>query len=46
MFGQLAPMGTGTFDILLDLKQNEKQVYIPDNEIHLDIRDNVHIIVE
>jgi hypothetical protein len=39
-------MGTGAFDILLDLKQNEKQVYIPDNEIHLDIRDNVHIIEE
>lgn len=39
-------MGTGAFDILLDLEQNKKQVYIPDNEIHLDIRDNVHIIEE
>lgn len=39
-------MGTGAFDILMDLKQNEKQVYIPDNEMHIDIRDNVHIIEE
>ena len=44
MYGQLAPLGTGSFDLLLDVNVNEKQVYIPDNEIHIDIRDNVHII--
>lgn len=44
MYGQLAPLGTGSFDLLLDINQNEKQVYIPDSEIHIDMRDNIHII--
>lgn len=43
MFGQLCPLGTGSFNLLLDINQVKDARYVPDTHCISDMDTNIDV---